>query len=227
MKVLAIDTAAELCAACVFDAAAGVELGRSVRDIGKGHAEVLMPVIAEALSEAGTAYDGLGAVAVAVGPGSFTGVRIGVAAARGLALALGIPATGVTTLAAIAHEARRAYPGRAVLAVIDAKRDELYAALFDAEGSETAPPFITHAAEAAALARDADAVLAGSGAALVAAVPGAPPFAIAAETRTADISAYAACAIAAGFSGNKPKPVYLRGADARPQSGFALPRKGA
>ncbi|MEO9830291.1 MAG: tRNA (adenosine(37)-N6)-threonylcarbamoyltransferase complex dimerization subunit type 1 TsaB, partial [Nitratireductor sp.] len=110
MKVLAIDTAAELCAACVFDAGASRELGRSVREIGKGHAEALIPVMAGALAAAGCDYSDLGAIAVAAGPGSFTGVRIGVAAARGLALALDIPATGVTTLAALAHDARGVFP---------------------------------------------------------------------------------------------------------------------
>src|SRR4051794_26516035 len=98
MKILAIDTAANLCAACVFDGDADRELGRSVRDIGKGHAEVLMDVIAEALAAAGAAFGDLDAVAVAVGPGSFTGIRVGVSVARGLALAQKIPAAGVSTL---------------------------------------------------------------------------------------------------------------------------------
>ena len=118
MKLLAIDCAANLCAACVYDAAAGKELGRSVRDLGKGHAEHLMAVIDEALKAGGTDYAGLGAVAVSVGPGSFTGLRVGVSAARGLALALKIPAIGVTTLEALAAEAsggisRPPGPGRA------------------------------------------------------------------------------------------------------------------
>ena len=89
-----------------LDADAGVELGRAVLDIGKGHAEILMDVIAEALGAAGIAFAGLGAVAVSVGPGSFTGVRVGVSAARGLALALKIPAVGVSTLEALAAETR-------------------------------------------------------------------------------------------------------------------------
>ncbi|TJW19555.1 MAG: tRNA (adenosine(37)-N6)-threonylcarbamoyltransferase complex dimerization subunit type 1 TsaB, partial [Mesorhizobium sp.] len=64
MKLLAIDCAANLCAACVYDAAVGKELGRSVFDLGKGHAEHLMAVIEEALKAAGTDYAGLGAIAV-------------------------------------------------------------------------------------------------------------------------------------------------------------------
>lgn len=225
MKVLAIDTAAELCAACVFDAGAGRELGRSVRDIGKGHAEALVPVMAGALADAGCDYPDLDAIAVATGPGSFTGVRIGVAAARGLALALDIPAAGVTTLAAMARDARSVFPARICLSVLDAKRGELYVAIHDAEGGVIEAPMITDAARAATLARDHRAVLTGSGAGLVAEVGGGDLFQIAGEGRTGDIAAYAACAVALGFSRQKPKPVYLRGADARPHSGFALPRR--
>ncbi|MBE0692228.1 MAG: tRNA (adenosine(37)-N6)-threonylcarbamoyltransferase complex dimerization subunit type 1 TsaB, partial [Aquamicrobium sp.] len=84
MRLLAIDTAADLCAACVRDTDGG-ERGRSVLDLGKGHAEHLMGVIEAALREAGCGFADLDAVAVSVGPGSFTGVRVGVAAARGLA----------------------------------------------------------------------------------------------------------------------------------------------
>src|SRR5690606_8172147 len=126
MKLLAIDTAANLCAACVYDTQAG-ERGRAVLDLGKGHAEHLMAVIEEALTAAGCAYTDLEAVAVSVGPGSFTGVRVGVSAARGLALALGIPAVGVSTLEALAAEARGDAP-RAVLARVEAGRGQAYVA---------------------------------------------------------------------------------------------------
>ena len=112
MIILAIDTAANLCAACVHDAAAGIERGRSVRDIGKGHAEQLMEVIDAALAAGGLAYADIGGIAVSVGPGSFTGIRVGVAAARGLALGLGVPSAGVTTLEALALEARDRFPDR-------------------------------------------------------------------------------------------------------------------
>src|SRR5690242_6358756 len=101
MILLAIDTAANLCAASVHDSAADRELGREVLDIGKGHAERLMGVIGSALGQAGVGYRDLERIGVAVGPGSFTGVRVGVAASRGLALALGIAAVGVDTLEAI------------------------------------------------------------------------------------------------------------------------------
>src|SRR5262245_16487628 len=131
MKTLAIDCAASLCAACVYDADAGKELGRQVLDLGKGHAEHLMAVIEAALAHGGVAYRDLDAVAVSIGPGSFTGLRVGVSTARGLALALKIPAIGVTTLEGLAAEAAATFPGRAVLAALDAGREEIHAALYD------------------------------------------------------------------------------------------------
>lgn len=224
MIVLAIDTVASLCAACVWDTAVGAELGRCVRDPGKGHAEHLISVIGEALADAGKTYADLGAVAVAVGPGSFTGIRVGVAAARGLALALAIPSAGVVTLDALAEEARQASAGRPVLAAIDARRDELYVAAYDPAGERLAGPAIMRLPEAAALARDQRPVLTGSAARQVAVAAGVP-LDIAGEAATADIGVYARLAARRGFAGEKPRPLYLREADAKPQAGFVLPRR--
>ena len=87
--------------------------------------EALMDVVGAALAAAGPglAYADIGAIAVAVGPGSFTGIRVGVSVARGLALALKVPAVGVTTLEALAFEARDISGAKAVLAAIDGGRD--------------------------------------------------------------------------------------------------------
>jgi tRNA threonylcarbamoyl adenosine modification protein YeaZ len=223
MKLLAIDCAANLCAACVYDAAAGRELGRAVRDLGKGHAEHLMAVIGEALKAGGTDYAGLGAVAVSIGPGSFTGLRVGVSAARGLALALKIPAIGVTTLEALADEARGAFPGRPVLAALDAGREEIHAALYGPDMILRYGPAVTTLAQSAAMAADNAAVLAGTAAAQIAALAGGA-FDIGPTGATADIAVYARLAATKG-EGDKPKPLYLRGADAKPQAGFILSRQ--
>mgnify|MGYP001497765643 CR=1 FL=1 len=209
MKLLAIDTAAHLCAACVWDTDAG-ERGRAVLDLGKGHAEHLMAVIDAALESAGCTYADLDAIAVSVGPGSFTGVRVGVAAARGLALALKIPAAGVTTLEALAEEARERQPGRAAVARIEAGRGQAYVAGFSAGGEPAFGP-------AAVSLDEADRLVAEAGADAV----------LAAGT-TADIAVYARLAakkLAAGIPAGRPKPLYLREADARPQDAFALPRR--
>ena len=226
MILLTLDTVASLCAAGVWDADAGRELSRCVRDPGKGHAEILMSVIDAALAAAGRAYADLGGIAVAVGPGSFTGIRVGVSTARGLALALSVPSTGVSTLDALADEARAAFPGRPVLVALDARRDEIYVATYGPDDTQSAAPRIVRLPEAVELARQGAPVLAGNAATMIAKAAGGG-FDVATEAATADIATYARLAGRQGFSGEKPRPLYLRGADAKPQEGFALPRRDA
>ena len=225
MILLAIDTASTLCAACVWDAGAGRELGRSVEDIGKGHAERLMDVIAAALKISGKTYFDLGAIAVSIGPGSFTGIRVGVSVARGLALALKIPAQGVTTLSAIAEEVRTTWPARRILASIDAKRDEIYVEEHAPDGAVVRGPVIVAVNDAPALLDGERPVLAGSGASVIAAGTDPAHVDIGGGGATADIAVYAQLAAAGRTYNSPPKPLYLRGPDARPQDGFALPRK--
>jgi tRNA threonylcarbamoyladenosine biosynthesis protein TsaB len=224
MNVLAIDTAAGLCAACVYEASAGVVRGRCVLDIGKGHAEHLMGVIESALAEAKLAYSDIDRIAVSVGPGSFTGVRVGVSVARGLALALDKPAIGMTTLEALATEARMCFPDRAIAAVLDGRRGDLYFAGFDQAGVLLSGPAAVSIDAARAFALQKNAVLAGSGTDLVIAGEHGYDFDIASRKATAEIGTYARLAAMREPPFEKPKPLYLRGADAKPQTGFALAR---
>lgn len=220
--LLAIDCSASLCAACVYDAEAGRELGRSVLDLGKGHAEHLMAVIAEALKNAGLAYRALGAIAVSVGPGSFTGVRVGVSTARGLALALKIPATGITTLEALAGETQERFPHTPVLVALDGGRGEIHAALYDRSMIVRYGPAVATLPQMVEMAVREAPVLAGTQAAGIAEAAGGA-FDFGPLGATADIAAYARLAAARG-PGEKPHPLYLRAADAKPQAGFVLPR---
>jgi tRNA threonylcarbamoyladenosine biosynthesis protein TsaB len=226
MILLAIDTAANLCAACIYEADREIELGRVVLDIGTGHAERLMEVIAETLEKAGLGYPDIDAVAVSVGPGSFTGVRIGVATARGLAMALKIPAIGVSTVDALTAEARKTFPRRSILAVVDARREEIYAALYGGGDAPESAPVLTTVAEMAKLARAERPVLCGSAAGMVAEAAGGQGFDFGPLAATADIAAYARLAAARGPGVEKPRPLYLRGAGAKPQASFVLPRAG-
>jgi tRNA threonylcarbamoyladenosine biosynthesis protein TsaB len=158
--------------------------------------------------------------------GAETGIRVGVSAARGLALALGVEAVGVTTLAAIAETARHGNGHARVIAAIDAKRGELYV-LDDGDGADAAP-FIIAATGLAALANGAPPVIAGSGALSVSDAFAAAGREIAgvrdATATTADIAVYAQLAASGRITNSPPKPLYLRGPDAKPQHGFALPR---
>ncbi len=221
MLVLAIDTAAADCSACLYDAGEGRVLAERSETIGTGHAERLMGQIAEVLSQAGKSYADLDRVAVSVGPGSFTGVRTGVAAARGFALALNIPAIGVSTLEALAADALPLAQGRPLAAAIDAKRGQVYIQHFDASGSAAGDPAAVAVADAVA-ACGATAMIAGSGAAVMVAAGAPNPVCL--ETRSAGSIVTVARLAARRAPGAAPRPLYLRAPDAKPQAGFAVER---
>ncbi|MFD2238813.1 tRNA (adenosine(37)-N6)-threonylcarbamoyltransferase complex dimerization subunit type 1 TsaB [Aureimonas populi] len=215
--LLALDTAGARCSAAVFDASAGAVLASAEPEIGRGHAEALMDVIAGVLSDAGIGYGDLSRVAVTVGPGSFTGIRVGVSTARALALALGIPAVGVSVLEALAGPHRGG--AAPVLAVQDARRGEVYAALY-AQGGETLREARALAPEALAdFGLAAVPILVGSGAALAA--PFSPGAVLASEDGLVSIGAVARIG-ARIVPGAPVVPLYLRGPDAKPQVSSGL-----
>lgn len=102
MIILSIDTSGVDCSACIYDSENDTVLGEVTENIGKGHAELLMGIIDGALSKAGLTLNAVERLAVTIGPGSFTGIRVGVAAARGFALSLDVEAVGITTLETLA-----------------------------------------------------------------------------------------------------------------------------
>jgi tRNA threonylcarbamoyl adenosine modification protein YeaZ len=222
MIVLAIDTSSTICAVCVYDAGAGEERGRAVLDLGKGHAEHLMGVVDDALNRARLSFPDMDRIVVSVGPGSFTGIRVGVAAARGFALARRIPAVGVTTLEAIAAAARVEFAGVAIMVALDGGRGDINLAAYDTDGRQILVPRAVGLAEAARLAALHATVLVGSAANAVASAAG-PGLKLGPAWAIADIGVYARLG-AAKDAGERPKPLYLREADAKPQAGFVLPR---
>lgn len=223
MKMLAIDTASILCAAFVYDTATGQEDGRAVLDLGKGHAEHLMSVVADAMHQSGIAFPDLGAIAVSIGPGSFTGVRVGVSAARGLSMALKIPAIGVTTLEALAAEARERFGDSTVMSALDAGRNEINAAVYDESGGVLVQPSVMALADAVAMARRYLPVITGSAALQIA--EQLPQARTGSALASADIRFYARIAAGRDAGDEKPRPLYLRGADAKSQAGFVIPRQ--
>ena len=138
--LLAIDSSGAACSVALVGGG-GIRAARSAR-MARGHAEALMPMVGEVLAEAGTGYREIGCFAVTVGPGSFTGLRTGIAAARGLALALSRPAIGVTAFEAIARAALRAATGDGAdcLVVLDTRRADLYAQRFAPDGAALTGP---------------------------------------------------------------------------------------
>ncbi|MDA5631775.1 MULTISPECIES: tRNA (adenosine(37)-N6)-threonylcarbamoyltransferase complex dimerization subunit type 1 TsaB [Rhizobium/Agrobacterium group] len=219
MIVLALDTSGVDCSACVYDSTSDRVLGEVCEMIGKGHAERLMAVIDGALQQAQLPLQKVERIAVTIGPGSFTGIRVGVAAARGFALSLGVEAVGITTLETLALHHLLTTPGRPVAVGLDAKRGEAYLQTFAAEGSPLAEAKLLSLDDARGVVSGFDGAVIGSAAPLFAGEEigsGPDHFPIASVARSA----------ARKPAGQpKPAPLYLRGPDARPQTGFALARQ--
>ena len=171
-----------------------------VEALAQGHAERLFPCLDALLAEAGLAYGDLDRVAVTTGPGSFTGLRIGLSAARGLGLALDIPVLGIPGLLAVSLSA----PAGPVAVLLDARRGEAYLQLFSAPGIPAAPPALLAMAAARA------------------AVPAASTLI---ESPFCDIERLADFAAAADPAAWPPEAAYLRAADAKPQEHFRIARK--
>lgn len=125
MNLLAIETSTEACSAALL---CGETLIARSEFAPRRHAELLLPMCESLLAEAGIRRGDLDAIAVGCGPGAFTGVRLGISAAQGIALALDLPVVPVSTLAALAMQAPD--NGASILAVIDARMGEIYAGTF-------------------------------------------------------------------------------------------------
>ena len=133
LTILAIDCSTSACSAAVRQ---GAELLAVKRMTGRGQAEAMIPLIGEALAASGLDWPDIGLIGVTVGPGSFTGLRIGLAAARALSLARGIPVAGVTTADLLAAcVAPELYSSRRLLIAIDSKRDDLFVQPFGPDGA--------------------------------------------------------------------------------------------
>jgi len=210
VKILALDTCLDACSVAVCDDAASLATRSEI--MARGHQERLAPMAAEVMTEAGAAFDALGLVAVTVGPGSFTGLRVGLAFAKGLALALGIPCVGVGALEALAaSEVAAGF----VAAAVDAKRGQIWLQAFIDGRAAMAPDALapeTAAARLAELWPGGDALLVGSGAAMLA---GVLPKAMVSARLAPDPVAVARTALRLRPPYPPPRPLYLRAPDAR------------
>lgn len=218
MLVLGIETAAELAGVALV--ADGAPVAGAWVAGGRRHAEALAPAVAHVLDQAGVTASDLGAVAVDVGPGLFTGIRVGVATAQGLAQGLGVGVVGVTSCAALAAAAYGAGWDGPLAAVLDARRGEVFCARYAGPTHETHPPARHTPADLAGELAAAPGLLAVGGGALRYAdvLTGIRVAPAVADPDPRAVALLAARRLARGEEPLAPshvRPVYLREADAR------------
>lgn len=209
MLILALDSAGSACSAALWRD--GVVLARRFAAMARGQSEVLVPMVGAVMDEAGIDFAAIDLLAVTVGPGAFTGIRIGLAAARALALVAGKPLAGIATTQAVAAAVpAAAHSGRDILVVVDSRRAELWVQRFDASGTALGPIRALTPQQVAEQETGA-VLLAGDGAALVA--PLLPEAAVFADGHVdaAHVAALAARLWPAATL--TPEPLYLREAD--------------
>ena len=215
MKCLAFDTSAAACGvAALIDDQVVV---RQVTPMARGHTEALVPMVRAAVAAAGLTFAEFDLIGVTVGPGAFTGIRIGLATARGLALAADVPVAGVTSLAALAGGTPDRAPGQRVLALIDTKRGDLYAQLFAPDGAAEGEPAVLAPPDLAAWVGDRPTLVVGD--APEEAMSGllALPRVSRGASRTVDPGILARLAVARWCAGTAlpADPLYLRPPEAK------------
>jgi tRNA threonylcarbamoyladenosine biosynthesis protein TsaB len=218
MLILAIDTALDACAAAVLDTDAARLIAVESQAMKRGHAEALMPLIARVMKQAALPFAALDRIAVTTGPGSFTGLRVGLSAARGLALAAGKPVVGLTTLSAYAAPVVSENGEQPVISAIDARHDQVYLQVVAGDGELLVSPQVASIAEATDAWRFGPPYLVGNAAQLLAdrwPTHAAPPFRV--DSKPAPDIAWVAWLGAAASPGATPaRPFYLRAPDAKP-----------
>jgi tRNA threonylcarbamoyl adenosine modification protein YeaZ len=228
MRVLAIDTSLPAVSVCLYDGDAQKVLASDSLPMERGHAEALMPMIQRLMERVAGGFASIGRVAVTVGPGSFTGIRIGVAAARGIALACGVDAVGVSTLAALATPLLFADSEDIVAAVIDARHGRVFLSAYGSGGRILTSPRLIALHDACRLLGAGQVVAIGSGASILhteARRMGQDIVIVEADSWP-DIAAVAKLGLAADPASAPARPVYLKAPDVTVSAKSPLPRAG-
>jgi tRNA threonylcarbamoyladenosine biosynthesis protein TsaB len=218
MLILAIDTALDHCAAAVLDTDTAAMRAQESQPMKRGHAEALMPLIARVMNAAGVSFAALDRIAVTTGPGSFTGLRVGLSAARGIALAAHKQAVGVTTLSAYAAPVVSEDRPHPVISAIDARHDHVYFQVVSGDGSSLLRPKVALIAEALEASRYGAPHLVGNAASILAErwpADAPPPFKVDSEPAP-DIAWVAWLGAAVSPETAPARPYYLRAPDAKP-----------
>src|SRR6266480_5558074 len=224
MLILAIDTALDACSAAVLDTNAARLIAHESEPMKRGHAEALMPLLARVIKQAGIAFADLDRIAVTTGPGSFTGLRVGLSAARGIALAANKPVVGVTTLTAYAAPVVSQNGEQPVISAIDARHDQVYFQVVSGNGSVLIRPCIAPIEEALDASRLGAPHLVGNAANILAErwpAQAPPPFRVDAQAAP-DIAWVAWLGAAVDPESAPARPCYLRAPDARPSKDAPL-----
>ena len=226
MRILAIDTALGQCAAGIVDGDDPEPVAGEAIAMERGHAEALLPLLDRVVARAEGGFGSLDRIVVTIGPGSFTGLRVGIAAARAVGLATGRPVVGVTTLSALMAPVVEAGLSRLVVAAIDARGGRVFAQGIGPSGRLVIAPALLPVREVVRALGSGSVVLVGSGAPAVA----AEAWAVGVDARLhsaphlPEIAWVARLGAAADPAEALPKPLYLASPDARPQDGARLPR---
>jgi tRNA threonylcarbamoyladenosine biosynthesis protein TsaB len=218
MLILALDTALDACAAAVLDTRASKLIAAESQAMKRGHAEALMPLIGRVMKESGLPFAALDRIAVTTGPGSFTGLRVGLSAARGIGLAASKPVVGLTTLSAYAAPVVSESGENPIISAIDARHDQIYFQVVSSNGSSLVRPKIAPITEAFEAARFGPPHLVGNAAQILAdrwPSDAPPPFKVEALAAP-DITWVAWLGAAVDPATAPPKPFYLRAPDAKP-----------
>ena len=215
MIVLAVDTAHAACSACVYDDGGSRVLATVTEAMQQGHAERLPAMVQEVLAAAGTSLEAVDRLAACSGPGTFTGVRIGLAFIRGLALVLDVPALGINTFQVLVAQAVEAGAHGDVWVVQDARRSELYVQGFDPRGKPLTEAALVGIEAAASRLAGACGTIIGTGAALL---PLPPDISLSPASPMLDCAIIARLATGLDPAVAPPSPFYLRAPDAKAQA---------
>ncbi|MEH2511588.1 tRNA threonylcarbamoyladenosine biosynthesis protein TsaB [Nitrobacteraceae bacterium AZCC 1564] len=228
MFILAIDTALDYCAAAVLDTNTQTVIAQETQAMKRGHAEALMPLIARVMMDSGIAYLDLDRIAVTTGPGSFTGLRVGLSAARGIGLAAGKPVVGLTTLSAYVAPLVAEAQEQPIISAIDARHDHVYYQVVAGNGATLMKPAVTPIETTFAAARFGALRMVGNAAQLLAdRWPGNQLAPLSVDTQPGpDITWVAWLGAAVEPAESPAKPFYLRPPDAKPKASSPHPQSG-
>lgn len=229
MRILAIDTSCGAASVAVVESGVTEPLAALSRLMARGHAEALAPMVEEAMRGVEGGFSSLDRIAVTTGPGSFTGIRVGLAMARAMGAVLAIPVVGVSTLAAFAAPLLSEPRSGIIAAAIDARHGSAFFQLFEASGRPLGPPRCEAVRECVRGIGAGPALLAGNAAAAMAneAHRAGLPYDLSAATDVPDIVAVARMGLALDPGVNPARPLYVKPPDAHPNPTEPIPRAPA